>query len=96
VLHEQTSQTWIDRCVAQVAGVLDALQADRAGRSTPFWFGDAIAHADIAVACVLRFAAEAHPALFDLARWPALAAHASRCEALPPFQAIAQRFIPPS
>jgi len=76
--------------------VLEALQADRAGRSMPFWFGDAIGHTDIAVACVLRFAAEAHPALFDLARWPALAAHASRCEALPPFQAIAQRFIPPT
>jgi len=27
VLHEQTSQTWIDRCVAQIAGVLEALQA---------------------------------------------------------------------
>ena len=95
-LHQQTSQTWIDRCVGQIAGVLDALQADRAGRSTPFWFGDTIGHADIAVACVLRFASEAHPALFDFASWPALAAHASRCEALPPFQAITQLFIPPA
>jgi glutathione S-transferase len=95
VLHQQPSQQWIDRCVAQIAGVLDVLQADRAGRSTAFWFGDAIGHADIAVACVLRFATEAHPALFDLPRWPALAAHASRCEALAPFQAIAQRFIQP-
>jgi len=95
-LHQQTSQTWIDRCVAQIAGVLDALQADRAGRSSAFWFGDAIGHADIAVACVLRFAAEAHPALFDIARWPALAAHASRCEGLAPFHAISQRFVPPA
>jgi glutathione S-transferase len=96
VLHQQTSQAWIDRCVGQVGGVLDALQADRAGRSSAFWFGDAIGHADIAVACVLRFAAEAHSAQFDIARWPALASHASRCEALPPFQVIAQQFIPPN
>ncbi len=95
VLHQQTSQQWIDRCVSQVAGVLDALQADRAGRSTSFWFGEAIGHADIAVACVLRFTGEAHPALFDLTRWRALAAHAARCEALAPFRAIVQRFIPP-
>jgi glutathione S-transferase len=95
VLHQQVAQAWVDRCVSQIAGVLDALQADRAARSTAFWFGEAIGHADIAVACVLRFTGEAHPTLFDITRWPALATHASRCEALAPFQAIAQRFIPP-
>ena len=36
-----------------------------------------IGHADIAVACVLRFTGEAHPALFD-ARYPALKAHSAR------------------
>ena len=95
-LHQQTSQQWTDRCVSQIVGVLEALQADRGGRSTAFWFGEAIGHADIAVACVLRFTGEAHSALFDVTRWRALATHASRCEALAPFQAIAQRFIPPS
>ena len=35
-----------------------------------------------AVACALRFLAEAHPAIHALGRWPALAAHADRCEAL--------------
>lgn len=96
VLHREVSRAWTERCVAQIGGVLDALQADRAPRATPFWFGDAIGHADIAVACALRFTAEAHPALFDLARWPALAAHSARCEALDVFQAVMQRFIPPS
>jgi glutathione S-transferase len=96
VLHEQVSQPWIDRCVSQIAGVLNVLEADRAGRTSPFWFGESIGHADIAVACVLRFTSEAHPTRFDLTRWPALAAHASRCEALAPFQAIAQRFILPN
>ena len=53
-----------------------------------------IGHADIMVASALRFTSEAHPALFD-ARYPALQAHAARCEALPPFQEILQRLDPP-
>jgi glutathione S-transferase len=44
---------------------------------------------------VLRFAGEAHPGVFDAKRWPALAAHAAQCEALPPFQQIAQPFSAP-
>ena len=53
--------------------------------TTPYWFGTGIGHADIAVACALRFVGEAHPARFD-ARHPALKAHAARCEALPEFR----------
>jgi glutathione S-transferase len=55
-----------------------------------------IGHADIAVACVLRFGGEAHPALFPAARYPALAAHGAACEALPVFQEIVQVLTPPS
>jgi glutathione S-transferase len=95
VLHEHVSQRWTDRCVEQITAVMHWLEADRARRGTPFWFGDAISHADIAVACALRFTADAHRALVDLARWPALAAHAARCEAMDPFQALAQPFLPP-
>jgi hypothetical protein len=45
---------------------------------------------------VLRFTGEAHPALLSGARYPSLAAHAARCEALPVFQEIVQPLIPPS
>ena len=41
------------------------LEKERAAVKTPYWFGESIGHADIAVACVLRFVGEAHPALFD-------------------------------
>lgn len=92
VLRDVTSEVWIARCQTQIASVLDALEADRAGRSTLYWFGDALSHADIAVACVLRFVQEAHPGVFDDSRWRALAAHAARCEALGPFQEIMQPF----
>jgi len=95
VLRQQRSDVWVARCEAQIGGVLAALEAQRAGIATPFWFGARIGHADIAVACVLRFTGEAHPGLFDAARTPALAAHAARCEALPPFREIVQPLIPP-
>jgi glutathione S-transferase len=95
VLHQPVSQRWVDRCVEQITSVLDTLDADRAGRDTPFWFGAAVGHADIAVACAIRFMTEAHGPLFPMARWPALASHAERCEAMEPFQAIVQPFLPP-
>jgi glutathione S-transferase len=95
LLHKEKSEVWMTRCETQIAGVLDALEAGRAGRSSAFWFGDAIGHADIAAACVIRFTREAHRGVFDAGRWPALAAHAERCEALPQFQEIAQPFSAP-
>jgi len=57
-----------------------------------WWFGERPGHADIIVACVLRFVREAHPDVFDDTVWPALAAHADACEALPTFQAVVQPF----
>jgi glutathione S-transferase len=94
VLHQATSDQWVARCRTQIADVLGVLEIGRP--PSRFWFGDAIGHADIAVACALRFTREAHPGLFDEQRWPALAAHAAMCEALDAFGAVTQPFIPPS
>jgi glutathione S-transferase len=96
VLRKDALKLWVERCKAQIGGVLEVLETERAAVATPFWFGDRIGHADITVACVLRFTREAHPQLFDATCYPALAAHAARCEALPPFQQIVQPLIPPS
>ena len=85
VLRKERSKIWVERCEAQLGSVLAVLEKERAATRTPFWFGPRIGHADIAVACVLRFTSEAHPALFDRARYPALSAHAAACEALPEF-----------
>src|SRR5712675_1524925 len=95
VLRKDALKLWVERCEAQIGGVLAVLEKERAAVKTPYWFGERIGHADIAVACVLRFTDEAHPALFD-ARYPALKAHSARCEALPPFQKIVQPLAPPS
>lgn len=95
VLRKDQLELWVERCQAQIGGVLDLLEKERAAVATPFWFGTRIGHADIMVACALRFTGEAHPALFPAARYPALTAHAARCEALEPFREIVQRLDPP-
>ena len=95
VLRKDALKLWVERCEAQIGGVLEVLETERAGVASPFWFGDRIGHADIAVACVLRFTGEAHPHLFDSARYPALAAHAARCEAMSAFMEIVQPLKPP-
>jgi glutathione S-transferase len=96
VLRKDASKLWVERCEAQIGGVLDVLEKERAVVRTPYWFGEHIGHADITVACALRFTSEAHPALFGASRYPALSAHAAHCEALPPFQEIVQPLAPPS
>ena len=62
------------------------------------WSGDRISHADIILATMLRFLREALAGVFDLDSYPALAAHAARCDALPVFETISQpyRLVPPS
>ena len=89
-LHDAPSQVWIDRCRSQIADVLSSLEIDRAATEGLFWQGETIGHADIMVACALNFVREAHPDLFDAARWPRLAGHGALCEGLAPFQAIRQ------
>jgi glutathione S-transferase len=94
VLRKEQLDLWVERCKSQISGVLEVLEKERAAVKTPYWFGENIGHADIAVACVLRLTGEAHPALFD-DRYPALKAHSAACEALPPFKEIVQPLAPP-
>lgn len=96
VLHDPVSPAWSMRCTGQIMAVLDVLEAELRCRANPYWFGDAIGHADIVLACAHRFTFEAHPALRDVGRWPTLAWHAAGCEALEPFRAVTQCFSPPS
>lgn len=92
LLHEQPAAKWADRCRRQILETWTVLERDRASRTTPYWFGAELTHADIAVACALRFTCEAHPKSFELGPFPALAAHAARCEALDVFREIQQPF----
>ena len=95
VLRKEQLRLWVERCEAQISGALDVLEKERAGAATPWLYGARIGHSDIALGCVLRFTAEAHPQLYQGARYPALAAHSAQCEALPAFREIAQPLAPP-
>jgi glutathione S-transferase len=95
-LHKEISDVWDKRCRAQMSGVLAALEKDRAGRRSDYWFGDSLGHADIAVAVAVRFIPEAHPGIVAMTDYPALAADSAKLEAMPVFRTIAQKFIPPA
>jgi len=83
----QPSAIWTERCQTQILESLALLESERARHESPYWFGEALSHADIALACSYRFTREAHPALLTPEHFPKLAAQAARCEALPEFQA---------
>lgn len=96
-LHkDRLSPIWVERCTSQIIATLGQLEADRRERSTNWWFGDAVGHADIAVACAMRHVSDAHPGLIDPVNYPAVIAHAQRMEAMPVFQEISQPFIAPT
>ena len=87
--EERRNAVWIERCEAQVRDTLAVLERERAIGSAPFWLGS-LSHADIALACALRFAREAHPRLLASQPLPHLLAHAERAEAMPLFQGAVQ------
>ena len=82
------SAQFSERCQTQILETLAALERERAARSTSFWLGQSLSHADIAFACSYRFTSEAHPGLVDPSRFPSLTAAAARCESLPEFQRV--------
>jgi glutathione S-transferase len=95
-LHAAASDIWVDRCRTQIEGALQLLERERAGRMGPYWFADNAGHADIAVACAVRFLNEAHAALVDMHAYPRIAADCAALEATPAMREIAQPFIPPA
>ena len=94
-VHERGTPAWVTRCHAQISGTLDRLEAERQASASPWWFGDTIGHADVAVACVLTLAVEALGFDLDPKRWPSLVALREQAEARPEFRAFRQPFFPP-
>jgi glutathione S-transferase len=92
LLHDHVSQQWIDRCEAQIVAAVDRLEAEIEPAAGPRLFGDALGHADIALACMFRFLGEAHADRFDFQRWPSLRRHSELCESQPLFADVAQPF----
>jgi len=90
VLRDEPLAIWTERCRAQILETLDMLERERAALTTPYWLGANISHADIAIACALRFVQEGLPGLLDASRYPHLIRDANGCESLPAFVAIQQ------
>lgn len=86
---DKQHQPWLDRVLGQLGAAYDELEARVAGVSG--WLGgERVSQADVTVAVAWRFTqfmAADLPALavVDPARFPALAAHSARAEALPAF-----------
>ncbi|HEX3886900.1 MAG TPA: glutathione S-transferase family protein [Phenylobacterium sp.] len=95
VLRETAFPMWVDRCKAQIGETLDLLEGERAGRGTTYLFDETLSHADVMLSVMWTFLTGALRAEFDWTGWPALAAHAAMCEALPAFRAINQPFAAP-
>ena len=95
-MHSTVSAAFDARCRSQIHAVLHVLEDDLANRPGPYWFGDQMGHADIAVACALRFLREAHPGVMAELDFPTLIGFADRLEQTAVFARIAQPFLPPA
>ncbi len=86
--RETALDMWVARCRSQVGDTLAVLEQERAARTTPWLFGETLSHADVILATVYRFIAEALDGAFDLAGYTALTAHADACEGMPAFASV--------
>ena len=93
LLRTEPSEKWMARCRQQMTETLAALESARALGHGAYWHGETIGHADIAMACSLRFTNEAHPGLIDTRTVPRLLELATRCEEMPAFREISQPLI---
>jgi glutathione S-transferase len=90
---EARSEALLARGATQVEGALQALDDACAARAGQWLAGDAMALADITVACYATYLKDSAPV--ELTRWPALAAHVAQCEALEVFQRFHAPFFVP-
>jgi glutathione S-transferase len=95
VVRDQRSERWIERCRKQVTETLHMLERDFATRGSPFYLGERLSHADIAVDCALTLIRDGLPGWLDMAPYPGLADLQRRCEAMPIFQQTFQMFDAP-
>jgi glutathione S-transferase len=94
-MHAVSAPDWVKRCRGQILGALAVLESERAATRSPWWFGADFGHADIAVACHVRHAFEAHPDMAEFARYPALQAHCEAMESMDAFRQLSQPLVSP-
>jgi glutathione S-transferase len=91
---EKQHQPWVDRCADQMHGALALLDAACAAKRGPYLLGDRLTQADVTGVTAWTFV---HGALgIEASLYPALAAHAARCEQMVAFAGVRLDFSPPS
>ncbi len=92
---ERRHAPWVERCAAQMHGTLGALER-HAREATGAWLvGERLTQADVSVTCAFTYLCEAVGAERGTHVYPALAALATRCEAMPAFRAAYAAFFVP-
>lgn len=82
---EKLHQPWLDRVHGQLAAAYETLEAELAPEPTWSMASD-MTQADLTLAVAWRFTQHVMAEAFPAARYPRLAAHSARAEALPEFQ----------
>ena len=92
---EKRYRPWVERCHAQTHAALAELDRLSQVRGDSWLIGNGMTQADITVTCVYTFLSDALGLNRDTVVYPALAAVAARCEALPEFQSVKADWFAP-
>ncbi len=94
--EEKRYEPWLERCRTQMQGALGELERICQARGQGKWLvADRLTQADITVTCIFTYLTDALALTPERAPYPAIRALATRCEALPEFQATRLAFVAP-
>ena len=92
---EKRYRPWVERCHTQTHAALAELDRLCQVRGGEWLIGNRITQADITVTCAYTFLSDALDINRDAVAYPALSAHAARCEALPEFRSVKADWFAP-
>jgi glutathione S-transferase len=92
---EKRYRPWMERCHTQMHAALAELDRLSQARAGDWLIGDRILQPDITATCVYTFLVDALAINRAAVAYPALAAIAERCEALPEFRSVKAEWFPP-
>ncbi len=93
---EKRHRPWTERCHTQMHAALAELNRLCQARIGEWLIGNRITQADITATCVYTFLVDALAIDGAAVSYPALAAIAGRCEALPEFRSVKAEWFPPA
>jgi glutathione S-transferase len=92
---EKRYRPWMERCHTQMHAALAELDRLSQARAGDWLIGDRMTQPDVTATCVYTFLVDALAINRAAVAYPALAAIAERCEALPEFRSVKAEWFPP-